>query len=582
MGNNEVVGPFGAGTVLGPRSPSLFSIRASLALKTTRLGQLLDALIDKAVPSPPVADSWQGMKMFVDAQTRPAEPNRLRTDDHFRNNLEAMLRTAQGAGVPVILCTVASNLKDCAPFASLHPAQFPENQKQEWEQKYDAGVKLESAGKWDAAVHPYEQAAALDDGYAELQFRLGRCHLALNQNEAARRCFARARDFDALPFRATSPMNAIIQEAGRKFAGEGVVLLDAEKELAQNNPHKINGDELFYEHVHLNCAGNYELARLVADQAALLVPALRPQSNTSEWATAELCDQRLCVTPWDRHRIFENVLQRESQPPFTLQLDHTNQVRQIASEARQLRSQMNPDAVEPARALYRQALQAQPDDFNLRANFAKLLEDTGDPVGAVAEWQRTADLLPYHFGPGYYLGKLLARLGRNAEAEQQLTRTLKLRPDTVEVMDELGQVLVAQKKLVDAQAQFSRALALQPDNARLHFHLAQAFLAQKQRAQGVASLRRVVQLRPDYWEAQYLLGVELAVAGNLAAAHDHLSEAVRLKPDYSRARLNLGVVLAKQNHLPEAISQFRETLRLDPSNAMALDYLTKLRAPVSP
>jgi hypothetical protein len=47
MGNNEVVGPFGAGTVLGPQSPPLFSIRASLALKTTRIGQLLDATINQ-------------------------------------------------------------------------------------------------------------------------------------------------------------------------------------------------------------------------------------------------------------------------------------------------------------------------------------------------------------------------------------------------------------------------------------------------------------------------------------------------------------------------------------------------------
>ena len=551
-------------------------------MKTTRLGQLLDALIDRALPSPPVANSWQGMKMFVDAQTRPAEPNRLRTDDHFRNNLEAMLRTAHGAGVPVILCTVASNLKDCAPFASLHPAQFSESQTQEWEQKYDAGVKLESAGQWDAAVQKYQQAAALDDRYAELQFRLGRCDLALNQDDEARRCFERARDFDALPFRATSPMNTIIQEAGRRFADDGVVLLDVEKEMEQTSPHKINGDELFYEHVHLNCAGNYELARLVAGQAAHLVPALQAEGDTREWSPAALCDQQLCVTPWDLHRIYENVRQREMQPPFTLQLDHTNQMRLIADELSQLDSQMKPDAVAPARALYRQALQAQPDDFNLRANFARLLEETGDPVGAVAEWQRTAELLPYHFGPGYYLGKLLARLGRNVEAEKRLTRTLQLRPDTVEVMDELGQVLVAQNKMIEALVQFNRALTLQPDNARLHFHLAQALLAQKQLEQGVAGLRRAIQLRPDYWEAQYLLGVELAIAGNLTEARDHLSEAVRLKPDYASARLNLGVALAKQNHLPEAISQFRETLRLDPSNAMALDYLTKLHVPVLP
>src|SRR5579859_5582675 len=44
MGNNEVVGPFGAGTVFGQQAPPLPLIRADLALKTMRLGQLLDTL----------------------------------------------------------------------------------------------------------------------------------------------------------------------------------------------------------------------------------------------------------------------------------------------------------------------------------------------------------------------------------------------------------------------------------------------------------------------------------------------------------------------------------------------------------
>ena len=44
MGNNEVVGPFGAGTVFGSQTMPLPLIRAGLALKATRTGQLFDAL----------------------------------------------------------------------------------------------------------------------------------------------------------------------------------------------------------------------------------------------------------------------------------------------------------------------------------------------------------------------------------------------------------------------------------------------------------------------------------------------------------------------------------------------------------
>src|SRR5665213_4148512 len=44
MGNNEVVGPFGAGTVFGNQAMPLPLIRAGLELKATKVGQLFDAL----------------------------------------------------------------------------------------------------------------------------------------------------------------------------------------------------------------------------------------------------------------------------------------------------------------------------------------------------------------------------------------------------------------------------------------------------------------------------------------------------------------------------------------------------------
>src|SRR4030095_1573736 len=40
MGNNEVVGPFGAGSVFGAKAPSLPLIRVVLAAKGTCIGQL--------------------------------------------------------------------------------------------------------------------------------------------------------------------------------------------------------------------------------------------------------------------------------------------------------------------------------------------------------------------------------------------------------------------------------------------------------------------------------------------------------------------------------------------------------------
>ena len=41
MGNNEMVGPFGAATVFGAKAPPLGFVRLNLAIQRTRIGQLL-------------------------------------------------------------------------------------------------------------------------------------------------------------------------------------------------------------------------------------------------------------------------------------------------------------------------------------------------------------------------------------------------------------------------------------------------------------------------------------------------------------------------------------------------------------
>ena len=49
MGNNEMEGPFGANTLFGAQAPELSVIRASLALRSTRLGQWLVGIFHEFV-----------------------------------------------------------------------------------------------------------------------------------------------------------------------------------------------------------------------------------------------------------------------------------------------------------------------------------------------------------------------------------------------------------------------------------------------------------------------------------------------------------------------------------------------------
>ena len=112
MGNNEVVGPFGAGTVFGQQTPSLSFIRANVALKSTRLGQLFDALRLKLTSKAGVPATWEGMEMFLKQQVAQDDPRMTKVYSHFEANLRDIIRLGEQSGAKVIVSTVASNLKD--------------------------------------------------------------------------------------------------------------------------------------------------------------------------------------------------------------------------------------------------------------------------------------------------------------------------------------------------------------------------------------------------------------------------------------------------------------------------------------
>jgi hypothetical protein len=236
MGNNEVVGPDGPGTIFGPQTPPLPVIRASLAVKSTRIGQLLDDLRRRFQPACSERNEWAGMTMFLGSQVRADDSRMGKTYDYFARNLSDIIRIGRDAGAAVVVSTVAVNLKDCAPFASEHRAGLSETERKKWDQFYLSGTDAQNAGNYQAAAEQFRDAAQSDDTFADLRFRQGQCALALNDAAEARRQFSAAGDLDTLRFRCDSEMNGSIRRSASNQAGERVLLADAEEAFARQSP----------------------------------------------------------------------------------------------------------------------------------------------------------------------------------------------------------------------------------------------------------------------------------------------------------------------------------------------------------
>ncbi len=428
MGNNEMVGAYGAGTVFSSKAPPRWIVRAVLAVKATRVGQLLETLAGRVRGDPAVPEEWAGIDMFSENHLRHNDPARLTTYRNFRGNLRDILKTAERADVPVLVSTVAANLRDCAPFASLHSEDLGTRQLGRWRLFFEQGNALENAGSFEAALNAYAGAAAIDPHFAELQFRIGRARLALQKREAAREALERARDNDALAVRADTRINRILRDESRK-AGGRVLFLDAAAELAADLPDGLPGREFFYEHVHLTLAGNYRLARLLAEKVAMALPPGITETGKDQWVTAEDCERALAITLWDQHRLWNNMHARLRVPPFTRQSSHQADLAYLRSEAEAVIARIGPQTPQADRRLYEEAITKAPGDYMTRALFGQYLEAMGARTEAIAEFQRVCELLPDLEWPHYYLGKLLLRAGRDREAARSFTRALEIRSD---------------------------------------------------------------------------------------------------------------------------------------------------------
>jgi tetratricopeptide (TPR) repeat protein len=577
MGNNEMVGPFGAATIFGAQSPPLAYVRLTLALQRTRVGQLLVAGGRKLTGRAKSGVSWGGMKMFMENRIAPDDRRKQSVYENFSRNLENILRTGRQAGMPVILNTVAVNLKDCAPFASVSDTNVGNADRPARDQLWLEGTRAEAQADFPEAAQKYERAAKLDPRSAQLQFQLGSALLRLTNDAAAAEHFARARDFDVLPFRADSRINELVMQAGRRKPAHELALCDASALFASNSPGNIPGREWFYEHVHFNFDGNYVLGRAWAERVEPFLPGIATNRAAGTWASQETCERRLALTDWNRSTVLEDMLRRLRQAPFTNQLNHAETVESLQTWLRRLRHQMDKQAMARAREVYLEALKRAPEDHRLHENFAEFLTQTGDLAHATEEWRRVQSLIPHHHVAWFEEGQLLRRQGKLADAEPPLLRALNLRPDLAEGWLELGNIHALEGKTEQALKEYERERKLAPEDDRVYYHIGKALSKLGRNAEAMQNLRQALRLNPSFWEARYALGEELGIAGRVPEARKELEEAIRLKPDYAPAHLNLGVALVQLGQLDAALQQFQETLRLDPQNKLAVEYYDKVR-----
>lgn len=431
MGNNEVVGPFGPGTVFSRFTPSRAMIRASLWARSTRTGQLLEnALRPRREPAP-----WRGMEMFLEHQVAADDPRLARVYENFRANLRAICAVSRAAGAQVIVATVATNLQD-PPFAS---------------------------------------------AAAEVAYRRGQ--------------LLQARDLDALRFRADSRINAIIrEEAGGSLADVESAFDDTGLFYDHVHP-VPRGNYLLASVVFRQIAGrptppayptcaewlaltDWDEYRLAAEMAELT--AKPPFTNQIDHPQRQA--QRLSHVTRLRsaaraggEAVYETALRRSPED----WLLHGNYARLLYERGQY------PGAVEH----WQQVLALFPRDAETEVNLANALLRLGRLDDARAQYQSAIKLRPQFAEAHKGLGDVLLLQKQYPPAIAALTEALRLKPDYPAAANDLGAAKLARNDLDGAAAAFSQAVALQPDAAS-HGNLAIVLAKQGRYAEAAAAAGR--------------------------------------------------------------------------------------------
>jgi tetratricopeptide (TPR) repeat protein len=239
-GHNEYYGALGVGSIesLGT---SRSIVNLVIYLEKYKTFQLIRNLLKSAVGLFYNKQPLTGTLMARMAQNQYISLNSdiyKRGIDQFGGNMKDILEMAKKKNVPVILGTLACNLKDQYPFVSVNENGLPPADK------------------------VFIQAKEL---------------LKNNDYKRADSLFRYAKDLDALRFRAPSEINKIITELGEKF---NYPVINIDSVFNSISPDHITGNNLMTDHLHPTLLGYQVIGNLFYNEMSKsnLLPKTKSQN----------------------------------------------------------------------------------------------------------------------------------------------------------------------------------------------------------------------------------------------------------------------------------------------------------------
>lgn len=302
-GHNEFLGILGAGSNY-TNSSSFWLTRIQLSLKDFRVFQLfqwLDArLSSSALPIPDASNRATMMAKVAQNQSIALKSDRYQAGLYqFETNMDHLLEKYSKANIPVLVASIASNIKDQPPFKSAAI-----------EAKYTSLVTTLSTKQNNLSEQDLLAISGTleDSESAILHFELAKLLEQQGMLAPARTHYELAVAHDLLKFRAPADINDIIMRVARSHNAHYV---DALAYLQTRSRHNMVGNELMLEHLHPNLEGYYVISEAFYN-------AIEQGQYFSPWQhipIATAWTQRL-ILPSEEYVGFASILRLKAEYPF--------------------------------------------------------------------------------------------------------------------------------------------------------------------------------------------------------------------------------------------------------------------------
>ncbi|NWG29048.1 MAG: hypothetical protein HXY48_11015 [Ignavibacteriaceae bacterium] len=368
--------------------------------------------------------------------------------EQFKGNLEDILQMANRAKVPVVIGTLASNLKDQKPFISV------------------------GSNSDECADSIYLRA--------QYQLKLGKISLADS-------LFRKAKDLDALRFRAPEKINEIIKKLNEKY---NCGLVDLDSVFNANSPDRIVGKNLIVDHLHPSLSGYLLMGKIYFE--AMNRGSLLPHNEQVEFQDRQL--DSIIISNFSFSRLDSvisdiRLLGLLNDWPFTDKPDF--------SFVKKLKLRDRIDSI---------AYKIAVENMNWEKGHREAAEyylSKKDFLNFAKEFQVIVSQYPFKLSDYDYAASQLINVREYDLAYNLLLRRFKESPDAFS-SKWLGNINLNRGNIDKAIKYLSVSMKYDNTDAQTFYNLAGAFIHKEDFRNALQSIEKCLSIKPDFPNAQKL------------------------------------------------------------------------------